>query len=393
MRGHFRKGHETSSLLKSHAAGSASSLVESELSPPPPSFASQRAEANAGTREDLERLGGGFTSAAVGMSIGGFTTGLAGAVFTVPPLAFAGVAMVVGSIITGINLNRFSQVVQNVQRNRRSKRIRRELEPLVEQHYDSVRATALTGREEPWESPTRRGVLGESEWEAKGGVTMRRRINKDGTGYFQFSDKRVDSDQFVFCYPGADLSEWPRGQPLRAQGLDLRGANFTGHVEHFDFSGADLRGAHFISMTNQSAQMILMKGTFKGANLRGASLRNVAVVGDDVRFDDADVTDADFTGALLGRDLGGARLTSQQFDSLGERARYAPPAVSVEDVKRESGITDEDELRIMLWSGELEVRALRDNEIVVGEYDPNEHYIPEWALRELVAKNAMGSAA
>lgn len=169
-------------------------------------------------------------------------------------------------------------------------------------------------------------------------------------------------------------------------GADFSNATFPefGKVSRSTFDGANLTIATL-------SMMKMKKNSFRGTNLRGASCQYTT-------FRGSDFTDADFTGSRLeGADLRGCTWTRTNMknvklnnanseitpdSNLFRVARYE--RFTFDDVAARTG-TDHDTLRVLLWANDIEVRDNKTAELVTGDFDPEQHHIPIWAVEKLLA--------
>jgi hypothetical protein len=174
-------------------------------------------------------------------------------------------------------------------------------------------------------------------------------------------------------YPGINLRGYDPNYSLHFPGVNLRGAELDGTDLKGVMDGADLR--------NVSATWARWAVSLRFASCRDANFTNADLRGCDV--DGADFTGADLTDAVLPTDLTGTNITREQFVTLlgakpgEENVSYRMPEASRDDVLAHFG-GDSDALMVAMWSGDLEVRDRKNNRMVIGEYDPADHYIPAW---------------
>jgi hypothetical protein len=290
---------------------------------------------------------------------------------------------VVGGVLSAAAMSDFlDPVVLQMLRERlsrlRGRRQRRDVAAAARRHREAVAAEALAGREQPWERPAETKEERDKREERQKNSTAfdhwktREHIAADGTGYVTYR-RGSGPSATVFMYPGMDASSWERFDPFfYGQGKDLRGANFARvRFTGVDFSRSDLRGANLDEVIVPSWSTFRMED----ANLQGASLRHVNLVGGSL--DGSELTGADVTGAKLPNDLRNVRLSPDQFDSLANKNSYILAEVSPRDLQARLGVGDDD-FAVMMWGGDIDIRDRVTNERVSGEFNPEEHFLPDW---------------
>jgi hypothetical protein len=168
-------------------------------------------------------------------------------------------------------------------------------------------------------------------------------------------------------------------------------------------------------------------GTFiAGIDLSGASARNLRFTGDlfdcDVSMRNTDLTGADFsnvgvltrrTGYTIARkgahasgtpdgridgefydmrtviDFTGSNVTSEQIRQLeGNTPAVGPFPVAYQQFTLREAQTslgvDDDHMRILMWSGDVEVRDNFTKRRVTTEFDPDCHHVPQWEVQKLL---------
>lgn len=211
------------------------------------------------------------------------------------------------------------------------------------------------------------------------------RVSAEGTGEVNWLIRGAASGEKVeygtlFLHPEVDLRGRICEYPVVTPGANLQKAKMSSIAfrDKSVFDGADFRGADLLNATFED-------GSFRHADLRGARLASANFSRCDL--DGADLRDADVTGATFPKNLRGIKLTGKQFDSLAGdvfdgKGRYRVKEASMKDLVAAFG-DDEDAMRVALWASDVEVRDRQTNEIVVGEFDISEHYVPEWELDRL----------
>ncbi len=225
-----------------------------------------------------------------------------------------------------------------------------------------------------------------------------------------------------FMYAGVYYSSqerWPRSLCGEQEvGPDVR-IDDPELVNHLDYSNTD--------MPNLVVDVHTVKeASWAGANLQGADFRSVRRL-EGVNFDGADLTGATIPSfpsrvTVRGADLTDARITmvnpdlwasnppeflldatdsnitAEQFDAfMGQLDRVARGAIEItgpnhvvmgrhtlDEVAAATGI-DEDELAVLLWSGDLLYRSRETDKLETdGSFDADKHYIPQWEMQRLL---------
>lgn len=213
----------------------------------------------------------------------------------------------------------------------------------------------------------------------------------------------VGDAQTIICRvePGAEV-----GAEFIAR-VDYRRANlpdatFAYHTSFCDFRGARLNRARF--GVNPSS-ILLTRGSIRDTSFDGAScvdtkFTNIRFLGE-VNFRGADLTGADFSRASIGAmlaengqvpetvmDFTDSNLTGEQLDRLVEynvnsdlqsAYRIIYETISVEDACEQLGVTAE-ELGVLIWAQDVEVRDNVTHGRVRGSYNVARHHIPVWGL-------------
>lgn len=170
--------------------------------------------------------------------------------------------------------------------------------------------------------------------------------------------------------------------------MNLQGYTFNARQAiYLDFSDANLDDASFFNRRPTRggylrSEIILNRCIFDGASLRNADFRGASLHGSS--FIGADVTGVDFSDTRVAMgpvDFTDSTLTGEQYDSFWEGANGVTYRhYSLTDAAAELGL-DKDEVAIMAWAGELEIRDAT-GAVVTGEFDASKHHVPEWAVRE-----------
>lgn len=239
-----------------------------------------------------------------------------------------------------------------------------------------------------------------SWWEEK--KRRRWRTTEEGTDGFEVSvtqrnliDPDTGKGEILYRISEGGGRGW--AQPIRPvtalrgiQAADLRranlgGATLTSHVSSCDLRGANLDGISvdpemrhiFFSNTDMTAascvgalfERINFLGgiSFRGANLLGASFKNVSFGGNAgavVDFRDSNITADQLNDATSSLDPGANNVT------------VLYPSLTFQEASEKLGI-NEDELAVLVWAGDIEVRD-QQGRVVTDGFDTTQHRICIW---------------
>jgi uncharacterized protein YjbI with pentapeptide repeats len=189
---------------------------------------------------------------------------------------------------------------------------------------------------------------------------------------------------------------------------DLRGTKFGYHMAHCDMRGAILDDARFASHEKFGASLG-MRGSvrdtsFDGASCVNASFVNIRFLGT-VTFRGANLTGVDFSrvslGAMLSED-GVVPETSVDFTDSNVTGDQIDQILRSNKVEIEkdgfplkyrrftfSEVCDAldvgpDDLAVMVWAGDVEVRDNDTGARVTGVFRANRHHVPQWGLARVL---------
>lgn len=177
-------------------------------------------------------------------------------------------------------------------------------------------------------------------------------------------------------------------------GVSFDGQNYSGSIftagtyARCSFKNTNLKNAKFGGRSKGTKMEIV---NFDFSDLRGAVFKDIWF--NNVSFEGADLTGTKFekvwvssTGTVL---LAGAKLAAETFDELAFSSPLPPidPKASfryrrLHAIEAASRLgVDDNEMKVLLWAGDVEVRDNDTLQRVVGRYDPERHHIPEWAAQ------------
>jgi hypothetical protein len=183
--------------------------------------------------------------------------------------------------------------------------------------------------------------------------------------------------------------------PLDSVNMDLRRTNIPGlqwrggRLIMSTFAEANMDGAVFANDTS-AQKAVINSVSFEGASLRDAVFDRVAMKS--VSLAGVDGTGARFhVTNMLDVDITDSNIHPNQFTFLPENG-FQPDHDPVphlwyrehtlDEVAAAIGLTHE-ELTVMVWAGDLEVRD-HDQQRVDGRFDAELHHIPQWEIQKLL---------
>jgi hypothetical protein len=184
----------------------------------------------------------------------------------------------------------------------------------------------------------------------------------------------------LFLHPEVELAGRKFQYPVIVPGVNLRGAQMQGvQFRSFaTFDDGDLRDANLSYTAHE-------KTSFRFTDLRDANLRKAQMSRCDLTG--ADLTGADLTDTTLPNDISGVDLSKEQFESLTKNLYGGLEQYTVKEASREDLVDafggDTEALTVAMWAGDIEVRERATNQVVVGEFNKDEHYVPCWELKRL----------